>query len=220
MSSIRVIAWSERSEPEAVYPEGINGALAEYLNTRPGIEAVVASLADPEQGVPEEALAAADVLMWFGHVRHGEVSPETVERVCRHVRERGLGYLALHSSHFALPLKELLGTSCAWRAYVEDGKPGHIRVVDPTHPIAAGVEDFTIPKEEWYGEPFEVPEPEAVILEGAYNDGVEVARDALVWTVGKGRVLYFRPGHETYPIYRMPEVQRIIENGVRWLARG
>ena len=219
MGSIRVIAWSERSEPEGVYPQGINGALAEHLNTRPGIEAVVASLGEPDQGVSEEALAAAEVLMWFGHVRHGEVSGETVERVCRHVRERGLGYLALHSSHFALPLKALLGTSCAWRAYVEDGKPGHIRVVSPTHPIAAGVEDFTIPKEEWYGEPFEAPEPEAVILEGTYSDGVEVARDALVWTIGEGRVLYFRPGHETYPIYQMGEVQRIIENGVRWLAR-
>jgi len=111
-----------------------------------------------------------------------------------------------------------MGTSCAWRTYVEDGKSARIRVCDPDHPIAKGVSDFTIPKEEWYGEPYEVPEPEAVILEGIYNDGKEVARDALVWTVGKGRVFYFRPGHETYPIYFMDEVRRILENGVRWLS--
>ncbi|MFQ6133693.1 MAG: ThuA domain-containing protein [Armatimonadota bacterium] len=219
-SVIRVLAWSELSEPEDVYPQGINGALAEHLNTCEGIVAKTANLDERGQGVPEEGLAEADVLMWFGHVRHGDVTEETVERVVKHVRERGLGYLALHSSHFALPLKALLGTSCAWRTYVHDGEPGHIKVVDPDHPIAEGVGDFTIPQEEWYGEPFEVPEPEAVILEGTYKDGEEIARDALTWTIGKGRVFYFRPGHETYPIFYMPEVRRVIANAVRWLAAG
>jgi trehalose utilization protein len=64
-----------------------------------------------------------------------------------------------------------------------------------------------------------VPEPEAVIIEGTYKDGEEVARDLLVWTVGNGRVVYFRPGHETFPIYYMAEVRRLMENSVRWLAQ-
>ena len=67
-----------------------------------------------------------------------------------------------------------------------------------------------------HGRPYKA---EAVILVGIYDDYTEVARDALVWTVGSGRVFYFRPGHETYPIYLMPEVKKVIENGVRWLAK-
>jgi len=207
------------TEPDSVYPTGINGALAEYLNSRPGITAKTACLQDPDQGLSKAALADADVLIWFGHIRHDQVADEAVARVAEAVKKRGLGYLALHSSHFAKPLKALLGTSCAWRAYVHDGKPGHLFITAPDHPIAQGVSPFTIPQEEWYGEPYDVPTPEAIIVAGVYNDGTELARDALVWTVGKGRVCYFRPGHETYPIYLMPEVRKLMENAVRWLAR-
>lgn len=216
---IRVLAWSEFTEPKYAYPNGIHGALAEYLNVYEDITATTASLDDPEQGVTEDALSQTDVLMWFGHMRHGEVSSESVDKITRHVRERGMGFLGLHSTHFALPYKALMGTSCAWRDYVEDGKAGHIKVVEPSHPIAEGVSDFTVPRAEWYGEPYDVPEPEAVILEGTYADGEEVARDALVWTVDNGRVFYLRVGHETYPIYYMTEVRKLILNGVRWLAR-
>jgi trehalose utilization protein len=193
---IRVLAWSEVSEPKYAYPRGIHTAIAEYLDVCEGITAKTANLDDPNQGV----------------------SDETVERIVRHVRERGMGFLGLHSTHFARPYKALMGTSCAWRCYIEDGKSGHIRVVTPDHPIAAGVQDFVIPHEEWYGEPYDVPEPEAVILEGHYVDGQEIVRDGLVWTVGPGRVFYFRPGHETFPIYYMAPVRKILENAVRWLA--
>ena len=216
---IRVLAWSEVTEPQYAYPKGIHNAIAEYLNVFDDIVAETAELDNPEQGVSEAVLDKTDVLIWFGHVRHGDVTDETVERIVRHVKEQGMGYLALHSSHVARPYKALMGTSCTWRAYVEDGTSAQIKVVSPSHPIAEGVEDYTIPKVEWYGEPFEVPEPEAVIVEGTYKDGEEIARDALVWTVGKGRVMYFRQGHETFPIYYMAEVRKIIENGVRWLAK-
>jgi len=215
---IRVLAWSEFTEPKHVYPKGIHGALAEYLDTYDDITAKTAQLDEPDQGVSEDALNETDVLIWFGHVRHGDVTDETVARIVRHVKERGMGYLPLHSSHFARPNKALMGTYCGWRAYVEDGTSGHLKVVAPDHPIGQGFENFTIPREEWYGEPYEVPEPEAVIIEGTYKDGDEIARDVLVWTIGKGRVMYFRPGHETYPIYHMAEVRRLILNGVRWLA--
>ena len=216
---IRVLAWSEVTEPKYAYPNGIHGALAEYLDVCEGITAKTASIDDTAQGVSEEALNETDVLIWFGHARHGDVTDETVNRIVRYVKERGMGFLALHSSHFARPYKALMGTNCGWRAYVEDGKSGDIKVVNPDHPIAKDVSDFTIPCEEWYGEPFEVPEPEAVIIEGTYKDGEEVARDLLVWTVGKGRVVYFRPGHETFPIYYIAEVRKLIENSVRWLAK-
>jgi len=217
--SIRVLAWSERTEPTSVYPNGINGALADHLNSSRGIVARTAQLDDLNQGVSEEALGETDVLIWFGHVRHEEVNDSTVSRIVAAVKERGMGYLALHSSHWAKPNMALMGTACGWRDYVFDGKPGRIFVALPGHPIARGVKSFVIPEEEWYGEPYEAPIAEAVVLAGVYNDGAELVRDGLVWTVGKGRVFYFRPGHETYPIYFMAEVQRIMVNGVRWLAQ-
>lgn len=219
VSPIRVLAWSEQTEPRSVYPSGISGTLADHLNTCQGIAACTAGLEDPEQGISEQVLSETDVLIWFGHAHHHQITDQTVARVVKHVKERGMGYLALHSSHFARPLQALLGATCAWRTYVEDGKPARILVAAPDHPIAQGAEDFVIPTEEWYGEPYDVPTPEAIILAGVYNDATELARDALVWTVGLGRVFYFRPGHETYPIFFMPEVRRVIENGVRWLAR-
>jgi trehalose utilization protein len=215
---IRVLAWSELSEPKRVYPNGISGALAEHLGGLPDMEVRTASIDETDQGVSESALAQTDVLLWFGHVKHGQVAQASVDRVVRAVKERGMGFLPLHSSHYSKPLKQLTGTSGSWRDYVENGKPARILVVDPAHPITRGLEDFTIPAEEWYGEPYDVPTPEAVVLVGLYDDGREVARDGITWTIGKGRVFYFRPGHETYPIYFMPEVRRIIENGVRWCA--
>ena len=38
------------------------------------------------------------------------------------------------------------------------------------------------------------------------------------WHRGKGKVFYFRPGHETYPTYHNPQILKVIENGVRWAA--
>ncbi|HUU20916.1 MAG TPA: ThuA domain-containing protein, partial [Phycisphaerae bacterium] len=66
--------------------------------------------------------------------------------------------------------------------------------------------------------PYEVPIPEAVIFAGVYNDATELARDGLVWTVGKGRIFYFRPGHETFPIFHNPSIQKVIANAARWMA--
>jgi trehalose utilization protein len=216
---IRVLAWSEQSEPRQVYPNGISGALAEHLGSQADMQVRTASIDDADQGVSDAALAQTDVLLWFGHVKHDKVTQDSVDRVLRHVKERGMGFLPLHSSHYSKPLKQLTGTSGSWRNYVENGKPARLLVVDAAHPIVQGVNDFTIPREEFYAEPYDVPTPEAVVLVGLYDDGREVARDGITWTIGSGRVFYFRPGHETYPIYYMPEVRRIIENGVRWCAR-
>jgi len=216
---IQALVWSELTEPKHIYPHGISGVIAEHLNRTGNIVAKTATLTDPEQGVSDAILAETDVLLWFGHVKHGAVSDESVARIVKHVKERGMGFVGLHSTHFAKPYKALMGTSCAWRTYVEDGKSAKILVADPHHPIAKGVEPFSIPHEEWYGEPYDVPPPDAVVFVGLYTDNREVARDGLTWTVGKGRVFYWRPGHETYPIFHMPEVLRILENATRWCAQ-
>jgi len=215
---LRVLLWSERTEPVEIYPTGINGALADYLNKQDGIEAKTAQLSDPEAGLGEAALANADVLIWFGHKKHKDVPDEIVERVVRHIRERGLGFIALHSAHYSKPLKVALQASGSWSDYQNRGWAEQVWVVSPNHPLAKGLKDFTLPKEEIYTEPFDVPAPEAVILEATWPSGHRT-RECMVWTLGKGRFVYLRPGHEEYPTFFIPEMQRLISNAVLWAGK-
>ncbi|MEJ7618463.1 MAG: ThuA domain-containing protein [Pyrinomonadaceae bacterium] len=214
---IRVLLWSEQTEPRDIYPTGISGALADHLNKMPNMDAVTATLTDEGAGVADAALAQTDVLIWFGHKKHGEVPDDAVDRIVRHVRERGMGFIALHSSHYSKPLKKLLNATGSWSSYVNFAKPERIWVVLPSHPIAKGVSDFTIPREEIYTEPYDVPEPEAVIAEGTWETGHR-NREVMTWTLDKGRMVYIRAGHEEYPIFLMPQMQRLVANSVEWSA--
>lgn len=217
----RVVVWSEGSAPKNVYPKDINTAVAEGLKPLKDWEIVVASLSDPGQGVPEESLNKTDVLIWWGHVRHGEVKDENVARIVKRVKEDGMGFIALHSSHFSKALKKLLGARCGFKDYVVDGSSVKVIVKDKDHPIAKGVKDFTLDKTERYSEPFQVPTPESVVFDGLYlrpDGSTEPSRQGLVWTVGKGKVFYFQPGHETYPHFFHEEVKKIMLNAVEWAA--
>jgi trehalose utilization protein len=105
---------------------------------------------------------------------------------------------------------------CVFPGYRADGAPSHVTTLLPNHPIAAGLPlHWDIPQTEMYDEPFHVPARDEVIFEEKWDLG-EHFRSG-VWKVGKGRVFYFRPGHETYPIYKQAEPLRVIENAVRWL---
>jgi len=229
-SSIRVMAWSERSEPIDIYPHGINGALLQMFSHEKGIVATAANLADPAQGLTEEALRDTDVLIAFGHRHHKVVSDENVDRIVRRVEQDGMGYLPIHSSHYARAFQKIMATIAEQRGSPLDGTPGRwgkvrnegqaelIHVLAPKHPIAKGVKDFTIPRTESYLNPFNVPTPDVKIFEGRYEGGPQDGSDGLLWNFGKGKVFYFRPGHETYPIYFQAEVQPILKNAVRFLA--
>ncbi len=217
----RVVVWSEKTAPTDMYPKDINGAIAEGLKTLADWEVLTANLDQPNQGISDDLLKQTDVLIWWGHKRHGEVKDDLVDRIVTRVKEQGMGFLALHSSHFAKPYKKLMGTPCSWREYKADGTSVKITVKEPNHPIAKGVKDFDLPKIERYGEPFKVPEPEAVVLEGVYTkpDGTkEPGRMAMCWTVGKGKVFYLTPGHETYDDFFRPEIKQIMSNAVQWAA--
>ncbi len=230
--TIRVLAWSERTEPADVYPNGINGAVAEMFKNEKNVKVTVANISDPEQGLSEAALQATDVLVWFGHRKHKDVTDENVARVVRHIVERGMGFLPLHSAHYCRPFQLLMykkatmtGVKLAetpvggWARVRNDGKPQTIKVLEPKHPTAKGVKDFIIPKDEMYINPFNVPPPDLKVLEGVWEGGEQHGSDGMIWVVGKGRIFYFRPGHETYPIYFQPEVQQVIRSVVRWLAK-
>jgi len=228
--AIRVLAWSERSEPVEIYPNGINGAIAEALNREKGIAATVASLDGPVQGLSEEILNATDVLIAFGHKHHKVVTDENVDRIVKRVEQDGMGYLPIHSSHYARAFQKIMatiaerrgwplqGTPGSWGKVQNESKPELIHVLAPRHPIAKGVADFIIPKTESYLNPFNVPSADLKIFEGRYEGGRQDGSDGMLWTFGQGKVFYFRPGHETFPICFQPEVQRILRNAVRFLA--
>jgi trehalose utilization protein len=208
-----ILEWSEGTAPTSVYPNDIRGAVADALAKLPGGYVVkTATLSDVGQGVPQETLDDTAVLFWWGHERHGRVTDETVARIVKRVREGGMGLVALHSSHYAKPFKAVLPADGSWKEYTNDGKPHRIVVANKNHPLARGVRDFTIPKEERYEEPFQVPAPEAVVLDGVHEANGNHARQLLTWTVGRGRVVYFRPGHEEFPVYFQPEVKRVLRN--------
>lgn len=214
---IYALIWSERTEPKEHYPEGHNGIIASFLNKDPNIKAEAVSINDPEQGLPTEKLQRCDVLVWWGHIRHGEVRDEIVDKIVKRVKEEGMGFIALHSAHYAKPFQRLLNAP-GHIGGVGHGREEHIWVVAPNHPIAKGIYHFTLPEEEFYAEPFQVPQPENVIFISTFGSG-HWFRSGLTWSVGKGRVFYFRPGHETLPTMKDERVLKIIRNAVYWCAR-
>jgi trehalose utilization protein len=218
-SDIRVTVWNEyrherRSERVAqVYPDGIHATLAAMLGEQ-GFAARTATLDEPEHGLTTDVLENTDVLIWWGHIAHGDVSDEIVDRVQQRVLN-GMGLIVLHSGHFSKIFKRLMGTSCnlKWR----DDDRERIWVVEPGHPIAEGLGEYIELEEEMYGEPFDVPPPETLVFVSWFGGG-EVFRSGCCYTRGNGKIFYFRPGHETLPTYHNPDVQRVIANAVRWAA--
>jgi trehalose utilization protein len=181
-----------------------------------GLSVQTATLDEPEHGLTEKVLLNTDVLTWWGHMAHGDVQDEIVERVHKRVLQ-GMGLIVLHSGHCSKIFKRLMGTSCdlKWR---EANERERIWVVNPAHPIAAGLgEFFEIPQEEMYGEFFDIPEPDSLVFVSWFQGG-EVFRSGCCYYRGEGRVFYFRPGHETYPTYFQEEVQQVLANAVRWAA--
>jgi trehalose utilization protein len=223
---LNILVWNEgvheaRNQPETMaemYPTGIHGAIADGLKGfYPDSGITTATLADPEHGLSEETLAATDVLLWWGHVAHAAVSDDVVERVQRHVLG-GMGLIVLHSGHFSKIFTTLLGTTCSlkWR---NDGERELVWTVKPSHPIAAGVESpIVIPKQEMYGELFDIPDPDDLIFISSFEGG-EVFRSGVTFSRGKGRIFYFSPGDQEYPVYHLPQIRQVIANAVGWVAQ-
>jgi trehalose utilization protein len=218
---VRVTVWNEfrhEREDEAAreqYPDGIHEAIAGFLEER-GFDTRTATLDESEHGLTEEVLDETDVLTWWGHIAHDEVEEEIVDRVQERVLE-GMGLLVLHSGHYSKIFKRLMGTSCSlkWR---EDEERERLWVVEPSHPIAAGIDEYIeLPDSEMYGERFDIPAPDALVFTSWFEGG-EVFRSGCCFRRGAGKVFYFRPGHETYPIYRQPVIQQVLANAVEWAA--
>lgn len=283
-ATIRVVVWDERQAAQKVaYDNYLGNALADYLRKvgvnkngdTPEFKVKSVGLDDPDQGLSKKTLDACDVLIWWGHQRHGDVKDELALDIVRRVKEGHLALISLHSAHWSKPFIEAMtartlqdarksltpadrksvvfvvlppdrrlmaktervtpymdrkksadGTvtlevklpGCAFSGVRADGKPSHLKLIVKNHPLAKGLPDsFDIPQTEMYDGPFQVPRPDVTLFEERWDTGEEFDSGS-VWTVGKGRVFYFRPGHETFPIFKQKEPLLVVENAVRWLG--
>ena len=276
---VRVLVWDEQQPAQRrVYTNWLGNQIATFLKSRPGFAVATARLDDPEQGLSAAQLDATDVVVWWGHVRNGEVSAEHARDIVRRIQAGRLSFIALHSAHWSAPFMEAMNVraredalrvlspaeratavihetnlfanlrtppkytdrlspsaiyrkpfggpvevqltlpNCCFPAYRPDAMPSRVHVLLPKHPIARGLPaEFGVEQTEMYDEPFHVPAPDAVVLEERWEHG-EWFRSGSVWNIGKGRVFYFRPGHELYPVFKNPDVLKVIENAVRWMG--
>ncbi|MCF2719952.1 ThuA domain-containing protein [Paenibacillus sp. UKAQ_18] len=219
---INVTIWNEflneklNDEAKQIYPDGIHKALADGLAGE-GFAIRTATLRDDaEHGLGEDILNSTDVLLWWGHKAHDQVSDEVTARVVKRVQE-GMGLIVLHSGHFSKPFKALMGTSCdlKWRVA---GEQEIIWSVNPSHPIAEGIDaKILLKQEEMYGEFFDIPTPDELVFVSNFEGG-EVFRTGCTFRRGSGKIFYFRPGHETYPTYYQPDILKVIANSIRWTS--
>jgi len=219
MTALRVTVWHEYRHEKLekrvadVYPEGIHGALAKGLAPY-GFDIHTATLDEPEHGLTQEVLDNTDVLTWWGHMAHEEVSDEIVDRVQERVLN-GMGLIVLHSGHLSKIFRRLMGTGCMLRWREADEKE-RIWVVDPSHPICDGLPEYIeIDEAEMYGEHFDIPPPDTLVFISWFEGG-EVFRSGCCYQRGQGKIFYFRPGHETYPMYHMPIIHKVIANAINW----
>ena len=276
---VHILVWDERQERQAeAYDNFLGNEIAKQLGDSTGdLEIRSVALDDPGQGLND--LEWADVLIWWGHVRQGDVTDENVRRVMDRILSGDLDLIALHSAHFASPFMEAMNWRslddakqhfaekdkgklmkfstvappkprsvptygshltpswfsyklnkttyeaqihlpyCCFPAYRPDGEPSKVTVKNKEHPIAKGLPaTFQVKQTEMYDEPFHVPAPDEVIFEETWELG-ERFRAGMVWDIGKGKVFYFRPGHETYPVFKQPEVIQVLANACQWLGK-
>ncbi len=219
---MNITVWNEKSPEEQkgaerkAYPKGMQETIGSIF---PKEEFTVTeswqNLLD--DGLSEDLLTKTDVLIYWAHSKHDELKDETARRIFDFA-SRGMGVIFLHSAHFSKPFKKIMGTtgSLSWR---EDGRHERLYTVSPSHPIADGLpESFTLKKEEMYCEYFDIPKPDEIVFIGWYPGG-EIFRSGFTYHVGEGRVFYFQPGHETYPIYHDENIRKVIYNAALWAGK-
>ena len=221
---MNITVWCENyrqmreGEVKEAYPLGMGETIAAFLE-KAGNKTTVVLQNEGDDGATrtDEILRSTDVLFWWGHCGHDRVEDALVDRIQKRVLE-GMGLVVLHSGHYSKIFRRMLGTHCSLR-WREVGEKERVWVVDRDHPIAQGVPDsFVVPHTEMYGEPFGIP-PEAHVVFMSWYEGGNVFRSGVTFRRGQGRIFYFSPGHETFPIYRQPEVLKVLGNAARWAAQ-
>jgi trehalose utilization protein len=217
----RVTVWTENPASDAVaraYPDGLGATIAAGLGEAGDLQVRAVSIDDAGHGLGGGVLDETDVLAWWGHRRHDDVPDVLAAAVQRRVLQ-GMGLLVLHSGHLSKPFRLLMGTSCNLRWREADDRE-LVFTVAPSHPIVRGVPPvFEIPVHEMYGEYFDIPAPDELVFISSFTGG-EVFRSGCCFHRGKGRIFYFSPGHETYPVYHQAEIRQVLVNAARWAHTG
>lgn len=216
---IRVTVFNENYHEQIyegirkVYPQGIHGCIKTFLEKQEDFCVRTCTFDDPEHGLTEEVLSQTDVLIYWSHAKQDEFSSEVALRIQKHVLA-GMGFIPLHSAHFSKAVKLLLGTTMTLKWMHGDSE--RLFCTAPSHPIAYGIPELIeLPQEEMYGEFFDIPKPDEVVFTGWFKSGY-VFRSGCTFTRGFGKIFYFQPGHEEYPVYFDKNIQQIIINAVRW----
>ena len=214
----------DREEPvKSIYPDGIHAAMAAAFEGYDEFEVTVATQDMPEHGLSEEVLANTDVLIFWTHIDNPYFDDAVADRICYHVVNRGMGFVALHASIFSKPWQKLLGiyyNGGLWGRFrgMPQGEKERLWVINPGHPLTYGIDEtFLIPADEMYGEPQLIPEPDQTVFL-AWWEGGDVCRAGNVFYKGRGKLFQFSPGHETFPILWQPEYQQVLRNTARWMA--
>jgi trehalose utilization protein len=225
VSALNVLIWNEHLDDNRpgpakdCYPKGIHEAIARGLQSSiPGAIVSTTTLAEDKCGITDAILEAVNVLIWRSHIAHAEVPDDVIDCIQDHVL-CGMGLILLHSSAESRVFKRLMGTTCSFR-WRDSGERELVWSVDPSHPIAAGLPPvFELQQDETYSEFFDIPQPESVVFISSFAGG-EIFRSGCTFRRGDGRIFYFSPGHESYPIYYNAMVRRVIANAVLWADSG
>lgn len=221
---LSVVVWGENRHEQieehvrAMYPDGMHETIRQGIEEHLGasVSVTTATLDQPEHGLTEERLAATDVLLWWGHAAHAEVDDAVVARVHQAVLS-GMGLVVLHSGHWSKVFMSLMGTTCTLRWRSEHDRE-LVWTINPTHPIAKGVPNpIVIPEQEMYGEFFDIPVPDELVFLSTFSGG-EVFRSGCVFRRGHGKIFFFSPGDQDFPVYHHPDVRRVIANATEWVA--
>ena len=84
--SIKVTIWNEGRHEQVhkavsdIYPDRIDGAIAKGI-AHADFDIRRGTLDDPGEGLPQSLLEDTDVLLWWGHMAHDDVSDGLIDRV-------------------------------------------------------------------------------------------------------------------------------------------
>ena len=220
---IRVTVWGENVQEHtdapvrALYPEGMHRCIAGSLAEEAGLQTALRDAAGAGTRVDRGgALGETDVLTWWGIGRMRRWRTRSWIASSR-ASGREWDLIVLHSGHFSKVFKRLMGTSCSltWRVA---GEKERVWICQPGHPIAEGLPRyFELRRARCMANPLPFPAPDEQVFISWFAGG-EVFRSGCTWQRGAGKIFYFSPGHELYPIYHDPHVRQILRNAVRWAA--
>jgi trehalose utilization protein len=106
---IRVLVWDEQQPAQKeAYDNFLGNAIAEHLRSKPGLQVRSSSIQDGEQGVSPAVLDFAQVIVWWGHVRHAEIKSELGNDIVSRIQRGQCNLVAIHSAHWSTPFIEAM----------------------------------------------------------------------------------------------------------------